>query len=224
MVKTDTRQSKLLTQDFEGEKATQETAEPTPSHEGGFHLKYLIVDGSSPEIYDLAPNIVVEDCNNKSELLEQWMQQRTIDLKASIKGLLETSKLPPEQWPAELRSLADEFDPKPKPLPLPDKAPELFAERANRRESIEDFLRRVWMPWIETGTLTRPAFAKLDQQGEMALRNWLRKNTLPPDIRLPTLKEVNDLALADTSKIREAERLAQIARRRRFLQQAKNTE
>jgi hypothetical protein len=79
-------------------------------------------------------------------------------------------------------------------LTLPEQAPKLYAKRSN----IIDFLRdpEGWGPYVKAGTLTRPDLRRLDPQAAIALDNWLRNNTLPPDIRIPKKSEVIDLAQA----------------------------
>jgi len=81
-------------------------------------------------------------------------------------------------------------------LPLPKRAPELFVKRRNSSETIVDFLRRVWKPWMDAGSLTRNDLRKLDQSAARGIDNWLAKNSLPDDIRVPTKKELNDSIIA----------------------------
>jgi hypothetical protein len=88
---------------------------------------------------------------------------------------------------------------------LPDSAPELYRDyddstgKFKRRvspqtgapESIVSFLERVWIRWIDEGVLTRPDFKRLDPQGEIALRNFLRAHgeKWPARLYLPTRSE-----------------------------------
>ena len=98
------------------------------------------------------------------------------------------------------------------PPPLPDKAPKLYADRP-KGQNVIDFLRETYGPWLD-GTLTRPALRQLDPQCYMALANWLRMNSLPQDILLPTKRETIDRALEDTERLRAAERLVRANQRR----------
>ncbi len=56
------------------------------------------------------------------------------------------------------------------------------AEKAGRKYNIIDHLKDVWMPWIETGELTRPILyqrsgsAYGDRSAYHALANWLKKD------------------------------------------------
>jgi hypothetical protein len=106
--------------------------------------------------------------------------------------LLRRLGIPASDWADELKAIADNF-----PIVLPEKAPELYAERTHRKksdpnyENIEGFLRRVWKtPWIDAGVLTMPDLERLDPQAYTALHNWLRKNKLPPDLHIPTKNEI----------------------------------
>jgi hypothetical protein len=86
-----------------------------------------------------------------------------------------------------------------KPLALPEVAPELYAGNrggGSKGENIIDFLRRVWMPWIEAGVLTRPDLKRLDKGAYVGLGNWLRNNELPADIAIPKKSEVLDAKIA----------------------------
>lgn len=74
---------------------------------------------------------------------------------------------------------------------LPDVAPALWAKDKRAGETPPDFIRRVYEPWIGKG-LARSDLRGLDPQLYMALANWLRKNEMPGDIDLPTVKQVND--------------------------------
>ncbi len=85
--------------------------------------------------------------------------------------------------------------------PLPEKARITYADRAKdpylAKLNIMDFLRAEWGPWLD-GTLSRKKLATLDISAYRAVDNWLRRTgkPLPPDIKLPTKKEVNDDILA----------------------------
>jgi hypothetical protein len=82
------------------------------------------------------------------------------------------------------------------PTQLPAQAPQLYKERP-RDESIVEFLRRVWRPWIEARLLSRADLRRFDPQAYTALYNWRQIGGLPEDVRLPTLREVNDRRLRE---------------------------
>jgi ApaG protein len=85
------------------------------------------------------------------------------------------------------------------PTVLPDKAPKLYADRP-KGQNIIDFLRdpEGWGPYIKAGLLTRHEFRRFDPQAYMALANWLRdpNHILPPDVEIPTKRELTDRAAA----------------------------
>ncbi len=87
------------------------------------------------------------------------------------------------------------------------------------------FLERVWSRWIAEGVLTRPEFRRLDPQGEMAIRNFLRDevNKWPEHLHLPTKVEVVD---AELSRADEFEEVLSTAARIRSgrLRRKENTE
>lgn len=65
------------------------------------------------------------------------------------------------------------------------------------RENIIDYLRDDdgFGPWYKVGELTRPLIREISPRAYMALANYLRRNELPSDMKIPTLKEVNDALL-----------------------------
>jgi len=69
------------------------------------------------------------------------------------------------------------------PQPLPDTAPELWAEREGRKENPVAFIRRVYAPWLGRG-LKRPDISRLDPPLYNALNVWCHRN---PDDTLPEL-------------------------------------
>jgi hypothetical protein len=76
-------------------------------------------------------------------------------------------------------------------LPLPDKAPALWATDRLPKENPAEFTRRVYGEWIGKG-FSRADMLHLDKPLYKALANWLSRqgNELPFD--LPTKKEVNN--------------------------------
>ena len=57
-------------------------------------------------------------------------------------------------------------------------------------ENPPDFIKRNYAPWLGKG-LTRADVRRLDKPLSTALDNWLRRNPMPDDLDLPTLKEQN---------------------------------
>ncbi|MCW2248065.1 hypothetical protein M2352_003699 [Azospirillum fermentarium] len=70
--------------------------------------------------------------------------------------------------------------------------PERPKREIRNRENIIDYLRddEGFGPWLAANALTRPLLRELSPKADMALSNWLRKNKLPEDIRIPTKSEV----------------------------------
>ncbi len=102
------------------------------------------------------------------------------------------------------------------PISLPEQVRDenRYVHRPDKTESIVSFLRRVWGPEIEAGLLTRPYLRKHDPSTNEAIGNWLRQKPLPPDIKLPILKELNDTKLGNKQSLREGMRLASAHARR----------
>lgn len=99
----------------------------------------------------------------------------------------------------EVPSENDDDDQKELPGFLPDIAPVLYKNRNKKDDrTIVDFLRSVWKPWIQTGILTRKDLRRLDPSAYKAVENWISKGrTLPDDVYLPTITEINDKILAE---------------------------
>jgi hypothetical protein len=104
--------------------------------------------------------------------------------------------------------------------PLASGCPGLWSERKNRGESPVDFIRREFAGALAQG-MSR-ADLRADAPLYQALKRWLRKNKLPPDIDLPGRRELTDRELASGKTLsivhspeqRERLRLKQAARRR----------
>lgn len=98
---------------------------------------------------------------------------------------------------------------------LPTRAPELYAERADRRENPVAFIKRVYAPWIGNG-LDRPAVLRLDKQLYNGLNQWrLRHGS--DDLNLPTKSETvsREIEQAGPDALRTARRLVRSADNRR---------
>jgi hypothetical protein len=127
-------------------------------------------------------------------------------------------------YPKGLSNRAKEF------VSLPEQAPALWLERENRKETPAEFIKREYAPWVGQG-LTQAHIRHLDRSLYMALHQWLRWHELPPDLDLPTKKELNDRKLRElgedplkalpskgaalSPEMRESLRLYEVARRRR---------
>lgn len=59
-------------------------------------------------------------------------------------------------------------------------------------ENIVEFLRRVWMPWIEIGALTRPELRRFDPKADAAIVNWRRTREWPAELNIPSRADVTE--------------------------------
>lgn len=110
--------------------------------------------------------------------------------------------------------------------PLPEKAPKLYSDRADRSMNILEFLMDSsgWGPWVRHGALSRPDLKRLDFNGYVALQNWLKKNTLPEGVEIPTRSEsIDRLLQSGHVPASSVEKLARtLAKRRRRSRRALN--
>jgi len=107
---------------------------------------------------------------------------------------------------------------------VPTIAPVRWLDRANRQETPVEFVRREYKSWL--GRLSRAHIRQLDRSLYTALNNWLAKHkSLPPDLDLPTKKELNDRQIKSLGEIsvklsaeaRDLRRLYELSRRRKKL-------
>lgn len=77
---------------------------------------------------------------------------------------------------------------------LPTEAPAFWLEREDRKETPTEFIKREYAPWLGHG-LTQAHILHLDKPLYTALHKWLRWNTLPDWLDLPTRKQMNDRLL-----------------------------
>lgn len=137
--------------------------------------------------------------------------------KRSLKELFKRIQaLPEDKQDLVWEKVADLSRPAPKPLP--PRAPKLWEEAKAEAEgpySPLDHLRKYYAPWTDGISMSRAEYRRLDPTGEQSLTNWLRNNTLPPDIDVPAHSVVlarREPASAQ-AKIREGRRLYQQQRR-----------
>jgi|ERR1019366_6152480 hypothetical protein len=79
---------------------------------------------------------------------------------------------------------------------IPVTAPSLWMDRADRKETPPDFIKRVYAPWLGNG-LTRVDILHRDKQLYFAFHRWLTSNPMPADLDLPTREQVNDRKLQE---------------------------
>ncbi|PCI85565.1 MAG: hypothetical protein COB24_12685 [Hyphomicrobiales bacterium] len=79
---------------------------------------------------------------------------------------------------------------------LPEKAPELYQARNDKRERPHVFIQRVYKKWLGKG-LAQHHVLHLDKPLYYAFHNWRRHNDMPNELDLPSKEQVNDRELAD---------------------------
>jgi hypothetical protein len=90
------------------------------------------------------------------------------------------------------------------------KVPGKWLDRADKKESPVDFIKREYAALI--GKISRPDIKRMDRSLYAALSNWISKNgDLPPDLNLPTKKQLNDRKLEGLGHIRSPARSLRVS-------------
>lgn len=162
------------------------------------------------------PAIWVRKALENARLHDQQLEQERLDaLKATLTQAFEQSGLSEDKRETFLREtfsvIAKLQTPETAACALPDEAPELYSNKRGGwkdRETIVDFLRRVWKPWIEAGVLTRPDLRRLDPKADRAIVNWTQtKGALPADLNIPTKSDIVSQRLENPENIKAAQRV-----------------
>lgn len=83
---------------------------------------------------------------------------------------------------------------------LPERAPEIYAERTDRSENAVDFLNRVWGPYIEAGVLYQDDFKRLGDAALVpAVRSYCHARNLCAHDHLPPPKKRRLELLAESA-------------------------
>lgn len=158
----------------------------------------------------LPPRNLIERPKHFSALIDSALSKRGLE-NAELKAVVE------EVVSELLSSVPDATLPT---RDIPETAPALWASDKQPSVSPPEFIKRHYEPWLGKG-LARPDIKRLDPQLYVALSNWLRKNEMPADLDLPTLKERNDRWVSKVGEggeaeaaLREARRLVRTAERR----------
>lgn len=138
------------------------------------------------------------------------------DINKAIDALVEAFnryQISDDYVKGKLSELTDRLFPS-KPS-LPTVAPELYADRQDRKENPVDFIKRVYGPYIGNG-LDRPTLLHLDKQLYHGLNQWRIKHGLPEGLDLPTKSDLvtKELETLGHEAIRTGRRLASAARHR----------
>lgn len=74
---------------------------------------------------------------------------------------------------------------------LPNIAPKLWLNRADKKQSPPDFIIKTYNSWINRGVVvSKPYLNRVDRPLYMALRHWLKRNIMPDGLILPTKAEL----------------------------------
>lgn len=113
-------------------------------------------------------------------------------MKAALVPLIRRAKSRKDIAPSLEALAAVEFEERLQSMPLPEKAPKLYAEREDKSQDIIQFLRDPdgWWPWIEARVLCKSDIRQRDPQAYQALLNWLQHNEMPADMEIPTKQEM----------------------------------
>lgn len=127
----------------------------------------------------------------------------------AVDNLIGEGKIPAElreEFSSAVRSLVDKFQEVAAKSSLPEKP----LRDIISREGIINYLRSPegMGPWLEANALTRPILRSMAPKAYIALNNYLRKNDLPEDIRMPTLSEALDAEVIDPIALRAAQRIS----------------
>lgn len=101
-----------------------------------------------------------------------------------------------EELAAKIRKSKKVKDEPVGPLQPPDKAVELFANRADKGEDIVHFVRRLYAPYLDGVYFTMATLRKLDRSAVAAIYRWVVTNDWPDDLDLPTVPEANERLIA----------------------------
>jgi hypothetical protein len=167
--------------------------------------KWLILQGAHIEISDLTLWFFDENINtieqSDPELYNLIMDQ----IDREIKNLALLANIPAEKreyFGRAVRELADRLVAQCDLVQqgginrLPESAPELYANRANRKENPEQFILRVYGDPANTG-MSQSDIKRFDPQLYDRYRNWKSLNAT--SLYLPTRREVTDRKLAQFS-------------------------
>jgi hypothetical protein len=97
----------------------------------------------------------------------------------------------------------------PPPPFIADKVP-LWMDRADRKETPPDFIKRVYAQRLGNG-LIQADILHLDKQLYFAFHKWLRSNPMPADLDLPTRQQVTARLLESAGNVRAPNRTIRAA-------------
>ena len=138
---------------------------------------------------------------------------------SDLSSLMKKFNVPAAQQTEIFRSSSDALRRTAEDFPTTKAGPkngEKYAHRTIASESAPEFIARVYRDALN-GEFTRADLRKCDEQAEMALRNWERRNGRS-DLNLPTVKERNDRLLSENPLLKKSPETAEHDRLRAVLQ------
>lgn len=156
----------------------------------------FFLDSDKPQELAVEPDAVARIIALREQKQVELEGMEKVDLKEYWrKAISEMSNAQIQAFDRKMRDLM--IGEAARPAPLPAQAPEFYADRAplpnGARETIIDFLRRVYAPWIDGMSMLRADLRRLDRSAAKALDNFESKHgsALAHGIDLPTLSERN---------------------------------
>lgn len=162
---------------------------------------------------------MVEFIRAQKELLERFVPDAEQREALAVLFAQQAEAVANGADPASLVTKAEQQLPTPSVLPPGMAWPTETYSYAHREYGwdIVKFLDERWKALIAAGVVTRPVLRERDPSAERAVANYLRggQRSLPPQLHIPTKAELNDKILENPEVLREANRVRQLALRRR---------
>lgn len=173
---------------------------PKPERNAGFQPKRA---GEDDLFLDSEPQELAVEPDAVARIIA-WRERKPVELESMEKvdlreywrkAISEMSNAQIQAFDRTMRDLM--VGEASRPAPLPTQAPELYADRAaapnGARETIIDFLHRVYAPWIDGMSMVRADLRRLDSGAAKALENFECKygSARAHGIDIPTMSERN---------------------------------
>jgi hypothetical protein len=152
--------------------------------------KFLKLLGAAPEILYLTE----EDWQKHLEILTQkaWYDQSAMDTNISTAYAIIARHLG-----MRVEDLKKRLNAEAAPTWPEEKWKGSSEELSRKPHSLVAFLRRVWVPFIDAGMVpivTRAMVSEHDPEAGAAIRDYVRANPLPPDIRIVRTRDIKTMA------------------------------
>ena len=165
------------------------------SQPGSAHTAAPFLESDKPQELAVEPDAVARIIALREGKALELEDMEKVDLREYWrKAISEMSNAQIEAFDRKLRDLM--IRETSRPAPLPTQAPELYADRPavnGARETIVDFLNRVYAPWIDGMSMVRADLRRLDSGAAKALENFEFKygSARAQGIDIPTMSERN---------------------------------